>query len=97
MNNTNLFRFDYPVMDKIQTPAKHFTDLSITAEAEISVRDSKVINIKIKKILYKSPGDTSYISYDVKGLLYVTGKATHDEIYNAAWEHAKYKFELQTA
>lgn len=97
MNNTNQFRFDYPVMDKTQIPAKHFTDLSVTAEAEIAVRTGMVINVKIKKIVYKSPGDTSFLSYDVKGLLFVTSKPLHDEIYNAAWEHAKEKFTLQSA
>jgi hypothetical protein len=97
MNNVTQFRFDYPVIDKGQIPAAHFTDLSIHAEAEIAVRTGKVINVKIKKILYKSPGDHSPLSYDVKALLHITGKTLHDEIYNASWEHAKDKFELQPA
>lgn len=96
MNNTSLFHFDYPVMDNTSQPAKHFTDLSVTAEAEIAVRTGEVINVKIKKILYKSPGDISPLSYDVKALLLVTGKTLHDEIYNAAWSHAQKKFKLET-
>lgn len=85
MNKTAKIQFLFPIKDSRMKQPVNFTDLQVTAHAEIG-RHNQILEIKIRKVLYFNKGETE--GYNIAGLLQVIKPELFKEICDATESHA---------